>query len=298
MPFLHSGQVRHAGGAFISRDHVAARRRPGPRWADPARYDAGVRIVSLCPSLTELVFDLGLGANLVGVTEYCVHPADGVRDLEKVGGTKTPDVARIAALAPDLVLLNEEENRREDARALAEAGLRCHVSFPRDTPETAAMVRDIGAALGAAAAAERIARDIEQRTARVRAEARGAREVLWAYLIWRKPWMSVNADTFAHALLAQAGGRNVFAERAERYPVIAPEELAAARPELVLLCSEPFPFEDKHARELAEATGLPRERFVLADGEYLSWHGSRTPAGIDYAAGLIARARAQGSLRD
>lgn len=250
-----------------------------------------MRIVSLCPSLTELVFDLGLGPSLVGVTEYCVHPAQGVRGLEKVGGTKTPDVARIVGLAPDLVLLNEEENRREDAQALAAAGVPCHVSFPRDVPGTAAMVRDIGAALDARAAAEAIARDIEERTARVRQATRGARPVPWAYLIWRKPWMSVNKDTFAHALLDQAGGRNVFGERTERYPTVTPEELAAANPRLVLLCSEPFPFEDKHARELAEATGLPLERFVLADGEYLSWHGSRTPAGIDYAAGLIASAR-------
>lgn len=103
--------------------------------------------------------------------------------------------------------------------------------------------------------------------------------------------MSVNADTFAHALLAQAGGRNVFAARAERYPIVTPEELGAARPELVLLGSEPFPFEEKHARELAHTAGLAPESFVLADGEYLSWHGSRTPAGIDYAAGLIAAAR-------
>jgi ABC-type Fe3+-hydroxamate transport system substrate-binding protein len=250
-----------------------------------------MRVVSLCPSLTELVFDLGLGDSLVGVTEYCVHPAEGVRRVEKVGGTKTPDVARIAALAPDLVLLNEEENRREDAEALTAAGVPCHVSFPRDALETAAMVRDIGAALDSADAAESIARDIEQRRERVLAAARGAREVSWAYLIWRKPWMSVNADTFAHALLSQAGGRNVFASRDERYPVVTPEELAAADPELVLLCSEPFPFEDRHARELSEATGLPLQRFRLADGEYLSWHGSRTPAGIDYAAGLIASVR-------
>jgi iron complex transport system substrate-binding protein len=153
------------------------------------------------------------------------------------------------------------------------------------------MGRDIGAALGASDAAERIALDIEQRSARVREAARGAREVAWAYLIWRKPWMSVNRDTFAHALLGQAGGRNVFGARTERYPIVTPEELAAANPELVLLGSEPFPFEDRHARELSEATGLPLERFRLADGEYLSWHGSRTPAGIDYAAGLIVSAR-------
>lgn len=249
---------------------------------------APLRIVSLCPSLTELVFDLGRGDELVGLTKYCVHPADRVGDVETVGGTKDPDLARIVALGPELVLMNDEENRREDYEALRAAGLRCLSSMPRTTSETARMVREIGAALDAREAAERIALDVEERSARVRAAAEGRPRVRFAYLIWRKPWMSVNADTFAHALLAQAGGGNVFAERAERYPSFEPEELAALDPALVLLGSEPFPFQAKHADELAALTGLPRARFRLADGEYLSWHGSRTPAGIDYAAELIA----------
>ena len=179
-----------------------------------------MRIVSLCPSLTELVFDLGRGDELVGITEYCVHPRDQVGAVEKVGGTKTPDVRRIAALKPDWILMNEEENRVEDARTLQAAGLRCHVSFPRDALETAEMVRDLGAALDARCEAERIAQDIERRTQRVRDAARAAPPVRFAYLIWCKPWMSVNKDTFAHALLAQAGGQNVFGERDERYPEI------------------------------------------------------------------------------
>jgi ABC-type Fe3+-hydroxamate transport system substrate-binding protein len=247
-----------------------------------------MRLVSLCPSLTELVFDLGRGADLVGVTKFCVHPAQGVARIEKVGGTKDPDVARIVALEPDLVLMNEEENRREDAEALALAGIPCLSSFPRDCAGTAEMVRALGAALERPEEAERIAQDIEQRSARVRASARDRRPVRFAYLIWRKPWMAVNADTFASALLTQAGGVNVFAERTERYPEITPEELASAAPDRVLLCTEPFPFQPKHADELAELTKLPRERFTIADGEYLSWHGSRTPAGIDYAEALIA----------
>ncbi len=250
-----------------------------------------MRIVSLCPSLTELVFDLGRGADLVGITRFCIHPAEGVAKLETVGGTKDPDVERIVALAPDVVLLNEEENRREDAERLVEAGVHCHVSMPRDTAETAAMVRSIGVELERPQEAEAIAGDIETRTRRVVERARAADPVRWAYLIWRKPWMTVNADTFAHALLAQAGGVNVFGERAERYPEIGVADLAAADPQLVLLCTEPFPFEERHARELAEATGLPLERFRIADGEYLSWHGSRTPAGVDYAAGLLEAVR-------
>ncbi len=250
-----------------------------------------MRIVSLCPSLTELVFDLGMGPSLVGVTRFCVHPADGVERVEKVGGTKDPDVERIVAMEPDVVLLNEEENRREDAEALQRAGVPCHVSLPKDAADTAEMVRSIGARLGRPRQAEDIAADIERRARRAVERARTARPVRWAYLIWRKPWMSVNADTFAHALLAQAGGVNVFADRAERYPEVTLEELAAAAPELVLLCTEPFPFTERHVEEVAAATGLPAERIRVADGEYLSWHGSRTPAGIDYAAALLDAAR-------
>ena len=251
-----------------------------------------MRIVSLCPSLTELVFDLGRGDYLVGITKFCVRPADRVGGVEKVGGTKDPRIARIVALAPDLVLLNEEENRLEDAEALARAGLACHTSMPRTLEETAAMVRSIAATLERPAEGERIARDIERRSQRVRAEARAKAPVRWAYLVWREPLMTVNRDTFVDALLSQAGGVNVFADERERYPTVDAERLRAANPDLVLLCTEPFPFREVHADELARATGLPRSRFRIADGEYLSWHGSRTPDGIDYAAGLIAEARA------
>jgi iron complex transport system substrate-binding protein len=256
-----------------------------------------MRIVSLCPSLTELVFDLGRGDDLVGVTEWCVHPAGRVERVEKVGGTKNPRVERIVVLAPDLVLLNEEENRREDAEALAAAGVRCLSTFPRDCAGTAEMVRTIGAAIERPDAAERIAHDIERRSARVRSESAGLEPVRFTYLIWRKPWMAVNGDTFASSLLTQAGGENVFGPRAERYPEVSADELAHADPELVLLCTEPFPFQPRHADELARATGLPRERFVVADGEYLAWHGSRTPAGIDYAEALVRAARERGAGR-
>lgn len=254
-----------------------------------------MRIVSLCPSLTELVFDLGRGADLVGITEYCVHPVAGVASVEKVGGTKTPTIERIVELRPDIVLFNEEENRREDETALSAAGLSCLTTFPRNSLDTAEMVRTIGTALQREDEAEAIARDIEARTARVVGDARDEEPVSWAYLIWRKPWMTVNADTFASALLDQAGGRNVFAEHTVRYPELTLDELREADPKLVLLCTEPFPFADKHVDELVQATGFERERFSIANGEYLSWHGSRTPDGIDYAASLISACRTNGA---
>jgi iron complex transport system substrate-binding protein len=242
-----------------------------------------MRIVSLCPSLTELVFDLGRGADLVGRTKFCVHPAGGVAAVEKVGGTKNPKVERIIELRPDLVLLNEEENRREDADALRSAGVACHTSLPRTAQDTAAMVRSIGTAIGRTREAEEIAAAIEAGAERVRRAAAGRPPVRYAYLIWRRPWMTVSDDTFIAALLALPGGINVFGAAPDRYPEITAEQLAAAAPDRVLLSSEPFPFRDAHAGELAAACGLPPAAFRLVDGELLSWHGSRTIAGIDYA---------------
>jgi len=249
-----------------------------------------MRIVSLCPSLTELVFDLGRGDELVGRTKFCIHPADRVGAVEKVGGTKNPKIDRIVDLAPDIVLLNEEENRREDAEALRSAGVLCHVSFPHTALETAAMVRSIAAAIDARDQGERIARDIETRHERVKRAAAGRTPVRFVYLIWREPWMTVNADTFVSALLTDAGGQNVFATRAERYPVVTPEELGASETDVVLLSTEPFPFKPSHADELASRSGVARERMRIVDGELLSWHGSRTPAGIEYAERVIVAA--------
>jgi ABC-type Fe3+-hydroxamate transport system substrate-binding protein len=255
-----------------------------------------MRVVSLCPSLTELVFALGRGDALVGRTRFCHRPAGLVERVERVGGTKNPKVARVAELRPDLVLMNEEENRREDAEALAAAGVPLHVSFPKDAAGTAAMVRDIARSLGATDEGERLAADLDRRAAAVRARAAarraaGAPPVRWAYLIWRRPWMAVRDDTFVSALLDGAGGANVFAGAGARYPEVTEAELAAADPDVVLLASEPFPFTAAHADELAAATGLPRARFVPADGELLSWHGARTAEGVEYAESLLEAAR-------
>lgn len=250
-----------------------------------------MRIVSLCPSLTELVFDLGAGHDLVGRTRFCVHPVDLVDGVEKVGGTKNPKVARIIELRPDLVLMNEEENRVEDAESLRSAGIAVHSSLPRNAADTAGMVRSIASAIRRPDRGEEIAREIEQRAARVSQGAEGQSPVSYAYLIWREPWMSLSDDTFVAGLLSLAGGRNVFGDARERYPTIALDDLRVASPDIVLLSSEPFPFAERHAVELSAATGIARDRIALVDGELLSWHGSRTPRGIDYAERVIEDAR-------
>ncbi|MFT7676812.1 MAG: ABC-type Fe3+-hydroxamate transport system substrate-binding protein [Planctomycetota bacterium] len=256
-----------------------------------------MRIVSLCPSLSELVFDLGLVPT--AITTWCCHPADRVGAIEKVGGTKDPDVARIIELAPDLVLVNEEENRLEDAEALRAAGIAIHNSYPKTVADTAEMVRSIAAAAQRPEEGEAIASLIEERALAASQAAEGHSPVRYAYLIWRKPWMVAGADTFVAGQLAIAGGQNVFqggTSPSERYPAIMADELGSARPDLVLLPDEPFHFQPKHIAELSELSGLPRDCFLLADGERLSWHGSRTPSGIDYAAELMESAHRRASL--
>ncbi len=251
-----------------------------------------MRIVSLCPSVTELIADLGAAAELVGITRYCTHPPAVASGVEHVGGTKDPDIDRIVALAPDVVFMNIEENRVEDADALIGAGLTCLSDLPKTIDETAGMVRRVGDAIGRRQAAERIALDIETRAERVRHAHDGATEVRWAYLIWRKPYMAAGGDTFVDTLLSLAGGHNVLGDRADRYPAVTTDELIAAAPHVVLLATEPFPFESKHIDELCDLTGWPAHRFAIVDGQDLSWHGSRTPRGIDYAEQVIVAARA------
>ncbi|MEP7381190.1 MAG: cobalamin-binding protein [Gemmatimonadota bacterium] len=250
-----------------------------------------MRLISLCPSLTELLHDLGAVTEVVGRTRFCVHPAPWVDGIERVGGTKNPKIERIVALAPDLVVMNEEENRLEDATALRDAGITVHSSLPRTVADTAQMVRDIAHAIGRDGAGARIADDILQRAQRVQASAEEKAEVSYGYLIWREPWMTVNGDTFISALLSLAGGRNVFGAAATRYPVVTLAELRAASPDVVFLSSEPFPFTALHAAEVAGELGIDEGRVVRCDGELLSWHGSRTPAGIDYAESLVSAQR-------
>jgi len=241
-----------------------------------------MRIVSLCPSLTELVAQLGRGDDLVGATTFCVAPADVVARVPKVGGTKNPDVERIAALAPDLVLLNREENRREDADALLERGLRLHTSLPRDVEGARALVLELGERLDRRDAAAAMAERIDAALARVDT-ARPVAHATFVCLVWRKPWMAVDRVTYLSNLVERCGGQNLVAAESGTYPPVTARELADLAPQRVLLPDEPFPFAAKHVLELASVTGLPDTAFRLVDGAALTWHGSRTAEGIDVA---------------
>ena len=239
--------------------------------------EAPRRIVSLVPSLTEALFELGLGARVVGVTEWCVHPAGAVALVPKVGGTKTPDLAAIAALAPDLVIANHEENRRRDVAQLEALGIHVWVTYPRTVAEGAALLAEL-AELGASAQArEAVVAPVLAALAEAEA-ARPERGTSVFCPIWRDPWMAVGGDTYAHDLLTLCGGRNVFAERGERrYPRVTLDEVVAAAPEVVILPDEPYAFA---ASDVAELRRLPipaaqSGRIHLIDGTWVSWYGPR-----------------------
>ncbi|MCB9883418.1 MAG: ABC transporter substrate-binding protein [Planctomycetes bacterium] len=242
------------------------------------------RIVSLCPSVTETVFALGCGDRLVGITDWCVHPHGDVDEIEKVGGTKTPNVARILALKPDLVLVNEEENRLEDAQAIEAAGIPVLNTFPRTVTETYEMNRVIGEALERPDRAATLNADIEAalEAARVSRATAGTAPLKVVYLIWRGPFMTVNRDTYIHDLLEIGGAINLTADWEERYPRMSDEQLADAGAEMVLLCSEPFPFTAQYAAEIRHLCSLPSKHAPIVDGEYFSWYGARTAAGVRY----------------
>jgi ABC-type Fe3+-hydroxamate transport system substrate-binding protein len=248
------------------------------------------RIVSLVPSLTEALFELGLGARVVGVTTWCVHPVEAVARVPKVGGTKDTDVAAVIRLGPDLVIANHEENTRRTVEALRAAGLRVWVTYPRTVREGVALLGEL-AALGATPEAEAGALGPSRAALAAAERARPAAGVRVFCPVWRDPWMSVGADTYAHDLLALCGGENVFAAREERrYPRVTLAEVAAAAPEVVLLPDEPYRFGVADAAELAglEMPAARSGRIHVVDGTLVFWYGPRIARAVEVVRSFLA----------
>jgi ABC-type Fe3+-hydroxamate transport system substrate-binding protein len=248
------------------------------------------RVVSLVPSLTEALFWLGLGDHLVGVSDWCVHPADAVAKLPRLGGTKTPAIARILALAPDLVIANQEENRRRDVEKLEAAGVSVWVTYPRSVRDGVALLREL-AELGAASGAQTAQVDPIEAAVAAAEAARPARRTRVFCPIWKTPWMSVGGDTYAHDLLVLCGAENVFAERGDRrYPLVKLDEIVAAAPEVILLPDEPYAFGAREAAELAalDVPASANRRIHLIDGTLVSWYGPRIQRAIETLRPLIA----------
>ncbi|MEL7220655.1 MAG: helical backbone metal receptor [Bacteroidota bacterium] len=225
------------------------------------------RIISLVPSQTELLADLGLEEQAVGITKFCVHPVHWRKEKTIIGGTKQLHLDRIRALQPDLIIANQEENDKEQVEVLAES-FPVWVSKVVDLESALEMIAQVGTICHKSEAARALVKQIQDRFAQL-PEMPKRRA---AYLIWRKPYMVSGGDTFIHAMLQKAGFDNVFGEQ-KRYPEVSIANLQAANPEVILLSSEPFPFKEKHLAELQKH--CPQAVIKLVDGELFSWYGSR-----------------------
>lgn len=240
------------------------------------------RIVSLVPSQTELLFDLGLGERVVGLTKFCVHPAEARQSATTIGGTKNFDFEKIAALQPDLIIGNKEENYQEGIEQLA-AHYPVWMSDIATLEDALDMIRRVGLLTGRKEAGDALATDIAASFAALAAPA--AEPVPAAYFIWRKPYMVAAGGTFIDDMLARAGFRNVFGSLG-RYPEISPEQLQAAAPRQILLSSEPYPFAEKHVAEFRQL--CPTACIRIVDGELFSWYGSRLRHSAAYLQSLIS----------
>jgi ABC-type Fe3+-hydroxamate transport system substrate-binding protein len=262
------------------------------------------RVVSLVPSMTETLFDLGIGDRIVAVTDYCTRPAEQVARLPKVGGTKNPDIEKIIALQPDLVLMNSEENRLPDQQALQAAGIPTWVTEPHtvfDALNILWEVMDVFEAPEMSRRVREIERSYDYTELAMRSE--DMRPIAVFVPIWKDPWMTIHRDTFMHDLLSVCGGQNVFSERERlyplradlgeaeplpaddprvvgrdtRYPRVTLQEIEAKKPEVVLLPDEPFPFSEADAATFYELDipAAHNRHIYVVDGSLLSWHGTR-----------------------
>lgn len=247
------------------------------------------RIVSLVPSLTETLADMGLLDRLVGRTRYCLEPSGAVEAVAPVGGTKNPDLAGIIALEPDLVVMNAEENRLEDYQALAAAGLNVYVTHPRTVGEAAAMLAELGRMAGADAAGRRLERACMDALGEVvESASRSARPSAFCP-IWRNPWMTFHRATYVGDVLRTVGFRNVYADDLDTgadFFSVDLEDVAGRQPQIVLLPDEPYVFGAEHAKELADR-GIGADH-ALIDGKDLSWYGPRLPSALRRLARLAS----------
>ncbi|MDE3235400.1 MAG: ABC transporter substrate-binding protein [Bacteroidota bacterium] len=238
------------------------------------------RIISLVPSQTELLFDLGLEAQVIGITKFCIHPTHWKEAKIIVGGTKNIHLSKIESLHPDLVIANKEENVKDQVESLEKIAP-VWVSDINTLEEALWMIQSIGSITGTAAKASVIAQSIQENFEKLKPLSKPLRA---AYLIWRQPYMAAGGATFINAMLKRCGLDNVFSKQ-QRYPVVTATDLQAADCQVILLSSEPYPFKEKHIRELQEL--LPQTHILLVDGEPFSWYGSRLLYAAAYFQSLL-----------
>ncbi len=249
------------------------------------------RIVSLIPSITEILFALGAGPALAGCTIFCTEPALGVAAKTRVGGEKNPKLDVIRELGADLVIANVEENVREHVMALRGWGIPVYVTYPRTVAQGIRLVGELGELVGCAERGREMAAALEAALDDVRARVAGKTPGRVFYPIWRNPWMTINQDTYAHDMLAVCGAENVFGQSATRYPEITLAEVDRAAPDVILLPDEPYRFRRTHQADFDAYPAIPavrHGRIRLIDGKLATWYGPRIAEALRVLPPLIA----------
>ncbi|TXD81847.1 ABC transporter substrate-binding protein [Subsaximicrobium wynnwilliamsii] len=236
------------------------------------------RIVSLVPSQTELLVDLGLESSLVGITKFCVHPEELRNTKVIVGGTKQVHLDEIRGLKPDVILCNKEENTEEMVKELKSIAP-VHISDVHTFEDALELIKMYGEMFSAAQKAQHLIEGIQKEKQQFSKFLKERPRYKVAYLIWKKPWMVVAKQTFIDEMLSLNNFENSFKDF-ERYPEIELAEIGERHPDVILLSSEPYPFKEDHQQDL-EAI-FPKTKIVLVDGEYFSWYGSRLLKAFDY----------------
>lgn len=245
----------------------------------------GARIVSLVPSLTELLCDLGLAPSIVGRTGFCVHPRGLVKGITKVGGTKAVKIDEIRKLAPTHMVVNKDENEKPTVEKLAAFIPHIIVTHPLGPKDNLPLYRLLGGIFGRADEAESLCRRFQQACSELEQAAGAWPRERVLYLIWKAPWMTVSRDTYISRFLALAGWETIPAEAPARYPRISLSPDLIAQTDRVLLSSEPYSFRERHVEEL-KALFPARVGIHMVEGDYVAWYGSRAVPGLGYLRAL------------
>lgn len=240
------------------------------------------RIISLVPSQTELLFDLGLEEEVIGITKFCVHPEHWYRNKTRIGGTKTVKINLVSSLQPDLIIANKEENTKEQLEELEKIAP-LWISDVQDITGAFDMMQNIGEIINKKEKATALIKEIKKEFSELLIPP-SHKKYRTAYLIWKDPYMAAGGDTFINDMMKLCGWKNVFADTM-RYPQITTGTLKEKNTELVLLSSEPFPFKQKHIDEIQAE--LPGVKILLVDGEMFSWYGSRMRYAANYFKNLL-----------
>lgn len=227
--------------------------------------------VSLVPSLTELLFDLGLKTEVKGITKFCIRPAHWLKEKTIVGGTKKIHIEKIDQLLPDLLIANKEENTKEEIEEIS-VHYDVLVTDIQTLEQALTAIKQIGLFTGRKKESERLIVTIKNNFSDLRQDLSAQKKLNAAYLIWQKPFMTVGGDTFIHSMLERCNLHNTFGHK-KRYPEISIKDLRESNSDIIILASEPFPFTLKHQKELQSV--LKEKIITLANGEMFSWYGSR-----------------------